>query len=410
MRAPLRQLRNGALGRRAASQLINATHHIRSGCWRARGEFDFPGFWSYLVSSETFHRLRTGGDCVCQSVSTQNESPRPIDTCRRGFYSLHQMMTPTASPFSKPRGARTSIVGMVALALAGCGVAMVETQRDSEPEPISSPPRQPPTRTPGGGGGPTIEPPATVPAPLYRVDFENAPIGALTRPRLEEDWPGLDWATRDLSRCEVVDTGHERGRVLRAHYPQGTFGSRNNACQWRVAFAQAYEVVYVAYRVRFAPGFDFVKGGKLPGLVGGAANTGGTPPDGTDGFSARMMWRRAGRAVQYLYHPDQQGTYGDDVPWGLDMPHHFEPGVWHQVEHRVRINTPGQFDGALQGWWDGTLAMERLSLRFRDVTTFAVDGFYFSTFFGGGDDSWAPPTDTFIEFDDFVIALNPMTH
>ena len=31
-------------------------------------------------------------------------------------------------------------------------------------------------------------------------------------------------------------------------------------------------------------------------------------PDGTDGWSGRMMWREDGAATQYLYHPDQPGT------------------------------------------------------------------------------------------------------
>jgi hypothetical protein len=31
-------------------------------------------------------------------------------------------------------------------------------------------------------------------------------------------------------------------------------------------------------------------------------------------------------------------------------------------------------------------------------------GFYFSTFFGGGDLSWAPEKDQYVQFDDFVLA------
>ena len=71
----------------------------------------------------------------------------------------------------------------------------------------------------------------------------------------------------------------------------------------------------MSYDVQFEEGFDFVKGGKLPGLFGGEGNTGGGIPTGMDGFSARMMWRGNGRVVQYVYYPDQPEHFGHDMPW-----------------------------------------------------------------------------------------------
>ena len=56
-----------------------------------------------------------------------------------------------------------------------------------------------------------------------------------------------------------------------------------------------------------------MKGGKLPGMVGGSHPTGGHPAD--DGFSARLMWRRDGAAVQYVYYPGQTSTFGEDIPY-----------------------------------------------------------------------------------------------
>jgi hypothetical protein len=47
---------------------------------------------------------------------------------------------------------------------------------------------------------------------------------------------------------------------------------------------------------------------------------------------------------------------------------------------------------------------------FRDVDSFAIDGFYFSTFFGGADASWAPSRDEHIDFDSFVFSETPITH
>jgi hypothetical protein len=40
---------------------------------------------------------------------------------------------------------------------------------------------------------------------------------------------------------------------------------------------------------------------------------------------------------------------------------------------------------------------------FWDVDTFAIDPFYFRTFFGGSDPSWAPAKDEYAAFDRCVI-------
>src|SRR5690606_32845406 len=142
---------------------------------------------------------------------------------------------------------------------------------------------------------------------------------------------------------------------------------------------------------------DFVRGGKLPGLVGGSAPTGGERATGLNGFSARLMWRPGGAAVQYVYYPDQTGTWGDDLPYALGGQRAFSPGRWHRVEHRVRLNTPGQRDGRLQAWFDGELALDAGELRFRDALGVRIDQAYFSTFFGGNDPSWAPTKDEHID-------------
>src|SRR5690606_27041684 len=157
-------------------------------------------------------------------------------------------------------------------------------------------------------------------------------------------------------------------------YPQGTWGSGTNGAQWQVGFGRSYQELWLRYRVRFGNGFDPVRGGKLPGLIGGEANTGGRPSTGTDGWSARMMWRRDLDVVQYVYHADQPTQYGEDFPWNIGGQRRFVPGTWHTIEHRVVMNTPGENDGIIQGWLDGELALDVRTLRFRDVDSFAIDG------------------------------------
>ena len=43
--------------------------------------------------------------------------------------------------------------------------------------------------------------------------------------------------------------------------------------------------------MKFGPEFDWVRGGKLPGLCGAECLTGCKEVSGLDGFSSRHMWR-----------------------------------------------------------------------------------------------------------------------
>ena len=63
----------------------------------------------------------------------------------------------------------------------------------------------------------------------------------------------------------------------------------------------------------------------------------------------------------------------------------------------------------MQAWLDGTQVLDVNNIRFRDAETFAIDGFYFSTFFGGSGDQWNTSKDEVAFFDDFRISVpNPL--
>lgn len=240
---------------------------------------------------------------------------------------------------------------------------------------------------------------------LFSQDFNVAALGTYGPDALAAGWMGASPSTGVREgRASVVEGNEAReGRSLRVLYPAGGVSSQPSGAQWKMGVGR-HDELYCAYAVRFAPGFDFVKGGKLPGLAGGAANTGGNKPTGKDGWSARMMWRAGGEVVQYVYHVDQPTIYGEDFQWDLGGQRYFRPGAWHRVEHRIVINTPGQRDGVVQGWFDGVQALDRRNVRFRDVDAFAIDAFYFSTFFGGSDPTWAAVKDEFVYFDQFTVA------
>lgn len=238
---------------------------------------------------------------------------------------------------------------------------------------------------------------------LVHVDFEADPVGAYTETMVEADFgsaPGWNNGL-DEGRATIVEA---RGnRFLRITYPAGLYGPGDGGVQFEVALPSSHAELRLSYRVRFADGFAFVKGGKLPGLVGGSSPTGCV--EDTDGFSARMMWRTGGAVVQYMYFPEKVEACGDDYAYTLeDEPVQFGPGTWHRVEHRLVMNTPGVHDGMLQAWFDGQLALDEQAFLFRLAdATYGIDALYVSTFFGGSDESWAPGTAQVIDFDDFVI-------
>ncbi|MBN2530455.1 MAG: hypothetical protein JXR76_28975 [Deltaproteobacteria bacterium] len=227
---------------------------------------------------------------------------------------------------------------------------------------------------------------------------------------------GLEW--QSLDNHEVTPDGVLFGQyAARVTYPAGLMSAEGGS-QYRMSFdllqspIVSREALYVRYYVKFDEDIDFVLGGKLPGFIGGTANTGGNPPNGMDGWSARIMWRANGRIVQYVYHPDQPGEYGEDMDWNLGGgSRYFIPGQWHCVETFIGMNTVNgegetnaAYDGQVRSWLDGELALERTDVRFRYTNDFAIDGFYFSTFFGGSTAEWAPVKDEHAMFDNFVIS------
>jgi hypothetical protein len=196
-------------------------------------------------------------------------------------------------------------------------------------------------------------------------------------------------------------------RYIRVAYPAGSSSPRGSrAANKPLGGGQFFgtlesgpvDRLFLRYFVRFASDFDFVKGGKLPGLYGGNDVSGGRIPDGTSGFSTRLMWRVDGQGELYAYLPSSD-TWGTSLGRGVFR---FERGRFQCVEQEVVLNTPGVADGGVRIWLDGKPAFEQPNLMFRTVSTLRIEGIFFSTFFGGGDSSWAPSRDMHADFAGFA--------
>jgi hypothetical protein len=201
----------------------------------------------------------------------------------------------------------------------------------------------------------------------------------------------------------------------------------------------------LTYNVYFEPGFDFAKGGKLPGLASkmydsGCTEDGNKKRRGTN-WSVRLMWRANGRVELYSY--DQSRPSGScginrlidavpgespyEVPGQIpnDGKFRFQPGVWYTIIVSVKMNdnnaviyqtdSDGKFvldsagdpvvlggNGAIylkirsaDGLTERTLLYSNVALRDEcngtcpspvpDTPDTWVNAVFFSTFFGGNE-------------------------
>jgi len=209
--------------------------------------------------------------------------------------------------------------------------------------------------------------------------------------------------------------------VLSVTYPADTFNSSGGA-QFSnffntTATGGTYQSMLLTYELAFGDNYNFVKGGKLPGLRGGpatsACGSGGKQPDGTDCFSTRLMWRTNGLGEVYAYIPTPNNicassnficnsdSFGDSISRGVIS---FTPGEWTRITLLVQLNDPKYANGRLMLYFNDLLAINQENIYYRSSTAISsVQGLFFSTFFGGNDDSWATPTTQNTYFRNFQL-------
>jgi hypothetical protein len=220
---------------------------------------------------------------------------------------------------------------------------------------------------------------------------------------------GLDrWSQASES---AADGSGPPGRVVRVSYPAGSvspsasreYGVPGGGMQVFAPLVDGpLEEAHLRYWVRFPAGFEFVKGGKLPGLFGGTEVSGGEEPDGTDGFSTRLMWRTAGEGEVYLYAPGESGTSLGRGSWT------WPTDRWVCVEQRVTLNDPEEDDGSVTVWLDGREVFTESDIEYRTTADLQIEGLFFSTFYGGDDPSWAPSQDQHADFAGFAVSAEPV--
>lgn len=298
-------------------------------------------------------------------------------------------------PMPKGRAAR-AVAGAAALAVAlvaALGLATTQNASaddfpDSDPDAI-------------------VQAPDVAPCSLrYQLVGDVAPVlGEKDAKRAIKEGFGTyrQWGTK--KNVEVVADGGLGEPVLRVTYPEGTSSPSDKGKGGAGFYAPmnlppGAERACLSYKVRFPAGFEWVKGGKLPGLYGGKAPSGGKKVTGRNGFSMRFMWREDGQGELYEYIVNKDAKYGLSVGRGLWT---FPTGRWVQVEQEVILNEPDEADGVARVWIDGKPIFEQRDIVYRTVDDLGLSGLMFSTFFGGKGEEWRTPRDQTVDFGDFRL-------
>jgi hypothetical protein len=120
------------------------------------------------------------------------------------------------------------------------------------------------------------------------------------------------------------------------------------------------------------------------------------------------MFGSEGQTKSYLYEQSPDKKFGIG---GTSKAAVFKKAVWHHVEIRVKVNTPGKADGTFSVSVDGKEVNKESAVNFRaskDKSTL-ISTMLFSTFHGGESPAHAPKdkageyTTVYADFDNFTV-------
>lgn len=242
-------------------------------------------------------------------------------------------------------------------------------------------------------------------APLYFNDFNQHATGAYTAAQFNADWgfnPNTSAGVADNRLHILNDPEGGNNKVLRVTYRQGQVGGGSASVFTYTIPGAPHNQLWLQYKVMFDENFTWVKGGKLPGLAGytGTKPTGCVANNLLNGFSARLMWRENGHALQYLYNPDKTEYCGDYSSYYF----FFTKGRWHTITSHVELGSVNQHDGRITTYIGGEEVLVSSNLLLRTSAQVTIDKLLFETFFGGSSNDWAPATDQYTYFDNITIS------
>eukprot|EP00794_Sanderia_malayensis_P009514 gene9514-10502_t len=224
----------------------------------------------------------------------------------------------------------------------------------------------------------------------WHEDFEGANMV------LGGQWPGsLDHP--ELTEIVKTTRNGQETKAMKVKYLANKFGKESRV-RYKV-YLEEHEAYVLEFDVKFEKGFDFSRGGKLPGLCSSTCTT-GCKNITAEGWSSRFLWKGGNHLTLYTYDQDRTARCGTVNYLGYDI----VPGRWTRLKQEIRLNSPNAYDGTARVWIDGAMVYERRNLRWRGDTQGGKVGlFAFTTFFGGSTRDWSPSKDCYTYFDNMRV-------
>ncbi len=279
------------------------------------------------------------------------------------------------------------------------------------------------------------------------IEFSDHKIGLYDINTFLKDWGSLPRRGIVEKRCRIVEKKGEK--LLEITIPKGT--ESDGGSLWRLEFPHNLTDATFEYDIMFGKDFNFVRGGKLPGLGGGESwGYGGTPEQYQNGFSARLMWREIdfdknmlmkkplgeemkkrkelilkgaskkemlkqmnalgdeiikyewycrslviephkAFLVQYLYYPDNKRRFGENLNYrhgnNRDNKVFVEPNKWYNIKMRIKLSENPKQEDTILAWVDGEKVLDK-KRNLRKKKSYGINQVMFSLFFGGDDETW----------------------
>ncbi|AOM42137.1 polysaccharide lyase [Xenorhabdus hominickii] len=237
---------------------------------------------------------------------------------------------------------------------------------------------------------------------LIYVNFEHK-VGKYTAEDFKSDWrisPTLSSGLNQGRLNIVIDPRNNNNKVLEITYLADMVGSKAGT-SFNVPINGKHKALWLQYNVLFSKDFMWIKGGKLPGLAGGDHPSGCVDNGSFDGFSSRLMWKKGGGVVGYLYYPEKESRCGDNVKLNFSL----KRGVWYTLTQYVKLNDIGKRDGIYIQYIDDKEVVRISDIKFRNKDDVFIDAIKWSSFFGGSTLDWAPPLEQHSYFDNFIVSV-----
>lgn len=288
--------------------------------------------------------------------------------------------------------------------------------------PVPTPTPEPVTPTPDKIKDPVVTPPESTTAQCSKGEsfsFGNYPA------KWDIEKTGR---IKDAMVNESIFQDPVKGAVLQVKYGKGTTspsasrtrGLVPGGTQFIPKLTKTYDNAVMSYWLKIPKDFDCVKGGKLPGIASNIELlSGGETADGTNGFSMRLMWRENCTAEVYGYLPRVENQhliekYKDSLTqnpttkiiygWSIGRGEFSLPkGEWVKVELTIKVNDPGVKNGTVKVALNGKQVFQRDEIVYRTNNKLLVGALFFSTFFGGSDESYAATKEESLFFGDMMV-------